>query len=217
MLADSVLLLPDYNENKLKKDTESYSINAKVQEIKIDTSIIIDYYEADMVLSNLDIPDSILSQLSLIEVRYIGYDSLIHQGQIIVNQSISEEMGLIFNELLKVNFPIEKVIPIVYYNWDDDLSMRDNNTSSFNYRKVKNTNRLSLHALGMAIDINPRDNPFIDRHGNKSPTNSTYDTTSIGTITSSSQCYKIFKKFGWKWGGNWRYYKDYQHFSKKGK
>ena len=219
ILPDNVFLLPDHNENKIKKDTENYSNNAKVHEIKIDTSIIIDsdYNQSEIFSNNLAIPDSIISQLSSIKIRYIGYDSLIHQGQIIVHHSISEEMGLIFNELLKVKFPIEKVIPIVYYNWDDDSSMSDNNTSSFNYRKVKNSNKLSTHALGLAIDINPRDNPFIDRHGNKSPPNGVYDSSRPGTITSSSQCYKIFEKYGWKWGGHWRYSKDYQHFSKYGK
>jgi len=25
---------------------------------------------------------------------------------------------------------------------------------------------------------------------------------------------KIFKKYGWKWGGDWSGVKDYQHFSK---
>ena len=102
------------------------------------------------------------------------------------------------------------------YN-NDTTEFQIYNTSSFNYRKVKNSNKLSTHALGLAIDINPRDNPFIDRHGNKSPPNGVYDSSRPGTITSSSQCYKIFEKYGWKWGGHWRYSKDYQHFSKYGK
>jgi hypothetical protein len=28
---------------------------------------------------------------------------------------------------------------------------------------------------------------------------------------------KAFAKRGWKWGGNWKSLKDYQHFSKSGK
>ena len=193
-------------------------VNIKDQVVHIDTPvIIIDYHENDIVLDKLQVPDSILTQMSLVNVKYFGFDSLIHHGQIIVHHSVVDEISLIFKELLIEKFPIEKVIPAVYYNWDDDLSMHDNNTSSFNYRRATNSGKLSSHALGLAIDINPRINPYIDRSGNTFPSNGTYNISQQGTITDSSQCFKILRKYGWKWGGHWRYSKDYQHFSKDGK
>jgi len=193
-------------------------VNIEDQVVHIDTPlIIIDYHENNIVLNKLQVPDSIVSQMTLLNVEYFGFDSLIHQGQIIVHHTVADEISLIFKELLIEKFPIEKVIPAVYYNWDDDLSMHNNNTSSFNYRIVANSSKLSSHALGLAVDINPRINPYIDRYGNIFPSNGTYNISQQGTITDSSQCFKIFRKYGWKWGGHWRYSKDYQHFSKDGK
>ena len=92
-----------------------------------------------------------------------------------------------------------------------------NNSSSFNYRKIKNSNKLSEHSLGLAIDINPKENPHIDRFGKVSPSNAEYNTSDMGTIYDGSECYNVFSKYGWKWGGHWRYSKDYQHFSKSGR
>ena len=193
-------------------------VNIEDQVVHIDTPlIIIDYHENNIVLGKLQVPDSIVSQMTLLNVEYFGFDSLIHQGQIIIHHTVADEISLIFKELLIEKFPIEKVIPAVYYNWDDDLSMQDNNTSSFNYRLVANSSKLSSHALGLAVDINPRMNPYIDRYGNTFPSNGTYNISHQGTITDSSQCFKIFRKYGWKWGGHWRYSKDYQHFSKHGR
>ena len=35
-----------------------------------------------------------------------------------------------------------------------------------------------------------------------------------GTITADSEVVKILKKRGWKWGGDYKSLKDYQHFDK---
>ena len=197
---------------------ETNTVNIKDQAVHIDTTvIIIDYHEKNIVLNKLQVPDSIVNQMALVNVKYFGFDSLIHHGQIIVNHSVAYEISQIFKELLIAKFPIEKVVPVVHYNWDDNLSMYDNNTSSFNYRRATNSGKLSSHALGLAIDINPRINPYIDKYGKTYPPNGTYNISQKGTITDYSQCFKIFKKYGWKWGGHWRYSKDYQHFSKDGK
>ena len=212
----SDIFLSVTNDSYLDIKPKIFNIEDKV--VHIDTPlIIIDYHEHNIVLDKLQVPDSIVSQMTLLNVEYFGFDSLIHQGQIIIHHTVADEISLIFKELLIEKFPIEKVIPAVYYNWDDDLSMHDNNTSSFNYRIVANSSKLSSHALGLAVDINPRINPYIDRYGKTYPSNGTYNISQQGTITDSSQCFKIFRKYGWKWGGHWRYSKDYQHFSKDGK
>ena len=65
----------------------------------------------------------------------------------------------------------------------------------------------------MAIDINPSYNPMIvnDRI---SPSNGSYSIENKGTITADSEVVKILKKRGWKWGGDYKSLKDYQHFDK---
>lgn len=164
-----------------------------------------------------NIPKNIYDQLTLINVYYHGYDNLIHRGQIVCNKKVAEEIKVMFSELYKINFPIYSIKPMSFFNWDDDLSMQNNNTSCFNYRKVANSKRLSEHSKGLAIDINPRENPYISSKGVMSPKNGKYNKSNIGTITSNSDVIKVFDKIGWKWGGNWRRSKDYQHFSQNGR
>ncbi len=156
-------------------------------------------------------PEEILKNLKLIDVEYFSFDGKLHKGQIIVNKDREKEVKEIFEKIKKIKFPVEKVIPIVKYNWDDETSMRDNNSSGFNYRVIAGTKKLSLHATGNAIDINPFQNPYI-KGKLIAPKGSKYDKKAKGTILEDSEIVKLFKSKGWEWGGDWKNYKDYQHF-----
>ena len=95
--------------------------------------------------------------------------------------------------------------------------MEDNNTSAFNYRIVENSDKLSWHCFGLAIDINPLYNPYV--LGNEIyPQNAKEYTNRFkefkGKITHNDLAYQIFTKYGWKWGGDFISSKDYQHFYK---
>ena len=81
----------------------------------------------------------------------------------------------------------------------------------------------SKHSYGKAIDINPIENPYISRKGYISHKASlTYrkrvhkKSTSAdkALLLKNDKATKIFKKYGWIWGGDWSGVKDYQHFSK---
>ena len=159
------------------------------------------------------VPKEISSEMTLAQVEYIDYNGNYGEGIIVVNKKVAKEVVEIFQEIKKLGFQIEKIIPISEYNWDDDKSMEDNNTSGYNYRFVANTKKLSNHSFGMAIDINPRYNPMIVKD-RISPLNGSYSDQNKGTITSESEIVKIFKKRGWKWGGDYKTLKDYQHFEK---
>ncbi len=157
--------------------------------------------------------------LKYLKVKYYGYDDLDHVGEIIVYKDLAEETINIFKELYENKFPIEKMVLPDYYDGKDEFSMRDNNTSGFNDRPISDIKR-SYHQLGLAIDINPLYNPFIIFKTNHlEPANSReyLDRSKKlkGMIDDSSVCVKIFKKYGWQWGGDWTYSKDYQHFEKK--
>lgn len=184
------------------------------------TAQIVDQFviDSDMRFSEAvagqDIPWEILKNLKIVSVSYLGFDDKLHFGQLVIHQELVSEVKEIFRELLLAEFPIKSVKPIVVYDWDDDASMRDNNTSCFNYRTVGKSRKLSDHAFGRAIDINPLLNPYIKRDKIYPPTAS-YNPEVKGTITKNSPPYKIFRKYGWYWGGVWRTYKDYQHFYKK--
>lgn len=165
-------------------------------------------------IAGISIPVSVKNNLVLIEVQYYSFDEKLHQGQLLVHKSVVEDLKEIFEIIKEIKFPVHKVVPIVNYGWNDEASMLANNTSCFNYRKQRGTNVISYHSKGLAIDINPLLNPHI-KNNKLIPTGAIYDKTKPGTLTSSSQIVKEFKKRGWHWGGNWRASKDYQHFEKR--
>ncbi|MBM2814537.1 MAG: putative cytosolic protein [Ignavibacteria bacterium] len=160
-------------------------------------------------------PKNILDSQCIVSVKYISFDGKLHQGQLIVNIAVKADIEEIFKIILKAKFPISKVIPIVKYDWLDEVSMDDDNTSAFNFRFVANTTRLSNHARGKAIDINPYENPAVYSDGKISPNGAKYNVSKPGTIKANSFIVKEFLKRGWRWGGNFTSLKDYQHFDKE--
>lgn len=138
-------------------------------------------------------------------------------GEIIVCDAIAEEVTEIFNELYEARFPIEKMKLIEVYEGSDLLSMGDNNTSAFNYRMIAGTNRLSNHSFGLAIDINPRQNPYIKGSLILPEDSKEFINRSDikkGMIVKDNPCHNAFLSRGWIWGGDWLDKKDYHHFEK---
>jgi len=166
-----------------------------------------------------DCPQYIENRQRLITVKYYSFDGRIHQGQLVIDKDLTDDIIFAFEEALKEKFPIYSVIPMSHKNfringkWDDNASMEANNTSCFNYRKITGSQNLSLHASGRAIDINPMQNPYIRRNVIL-PMNSSYNPLISGTLTNNSAIVRTLVSRGWVWGGNWTDLKDYQHLEK---
>ncbi len=193
--------------------TNNYQMN--LEKTKHKQEIILDCnYTFEEAIKGIEIPNSISKQLTLISVEYYSFDDRLHKGQLVVNKKAAKDIEEIFNFIKESKFPIAKVIPAVKFNWDDDASMNDNNTVAFNYRKVKGSKVLSAHSYGMAIDINPLQNPHIKGKVIQ-PAKGKYNVNASGTIIRDSKLVKEFVKRGWQWGGRWKSSKDYQHFEKK--
>ena len=158
----------------------------------------------------------IIDKLRLIEVRYRAFDGLLHQGQLVIHEEVKGDIIEIFRLIERTAFPVFQVVPIVKYDWSDDLSMADNNTSAFNYRLVQGTDRLSNHAFGRAVDINPYLNPVIDEDGRIDPPGASYIPAGAGTLKESNPVVQEFLIRGWRWGGHFKPKKDYHHFDKTG-
>lgn len=158
-------------------------------------------------------PKSILDELILMDVLYKSTDQRLHQGQILTNKKIENDIRNMFVFMLENDFIIEKAIPIVQYNWNDSLSMDDNNTYSFCYRNVS----YSKHARGMAIDINPRFNPLRWENANypNQPKGAVTDTTVNGTFYPGHKVIEEFRRLGFRWGHTFSKYHDDHHFEKR--
>ncbi len=179
-------------------------------------SIITDCnYTFEEAISGTKAPKHILNQLELITVKYYSMDEKIHQGQILTNKKISKDIAEIFDFMLEVKFPVYQAIPIVRYNWNDEESMEENNSYSFCYRNIS----YSKHAQGMAIDINPKQNPLIWKEGYKhkknAPDGAVYNPEIPGTFTQENPVVLKFKSLGFKWGHEFKRSWDSHHFEKK--
>ena len=158
-----------------------------------------------------------LVPLLSVKVSFINIEGKTEKGELIVHQEIAEEVVDIFRDIYDCRFPIVKMIPIDFYECNDDKSMEDNNTSCFNYRTVSGSRKLSDHSFGKAIDINPLFNPFVKRRKVVPENGEKYKDREIkedGIIQKNDCVVNAFKSRGWHWGGDWKYEKDYQHFYK---
>ncbi len=157
--------------------------------------------------------------LHYIKVLYVGFDGKTHSGELIASRLISKKLLRIFNKLYKNGYQIEKIRLIDEYGADDEKSMSDNNSSAFCYRTIANTDKISNHAKGLAVDINPLYNPYI-QNGKVLPSCAERyaDRTKSFShkLDSKDLCVKTFKSYGFSWGGDWKNgSKDYQHFDIK--
>lgn len=160
-------------------------------------------------------PQKVIKNQRLIDVKYYSFDGKIHQGQLVVHKDVVSDVKEIFKIIYDRKFPVAKCIPIVKYGWSDMESMLDNNTSAFNYRYIAGTKRLSNHAFGKAVDINPYNNPVVYPSGKVSPKGAKYDKSKPGTFYKDQFIVKEFLNRGWRWGGVWKKFKDNHHFDKK--
>ena len=161
------------------------------------------------------------TDLRYVTVKYYDFHGRVQSGELVVNKKIALKTVKIFYELYKIKYQIQRMKLIDDYGANDIKSMTANNTSAFNYRKISGTKTLSRHAYGMAIDINPVINPYV-KGSSVSPSNGKlYKQRTVSKckgkykkymIHKNDKVYKIFTKYGFKWGGDWKSYKDYQHF-----
>ena len=171
----------------------------------------------------VDNPHITRSDLRYLRVRHWDYDNQSHQGELVCNKLIADKLIAIFRELYASHYPIQRIRLADDYDADDERQMSDNNTSCFCYRNVPDTKKLSYHARGLAIDINPRYNPYVryrkDGSQNVQPANGkAYADRSRAfryKIKAGDLCHRLFLRHGFTWGGSWHSLKDYQHFEFK--
>jgi hypothetical protein len=156
-------------------------------------------------------------QLRRVTLDHWGMDGKTHRGELIVNKDVTDEVITVFDELYRLRYPIEKMqTPDHYPGGQDELSMRDDNTSAYNCRDIPGSGSWSLHAYGRAVDVNPLRNPYLDSSGAYQPANAgpwlDRTRTDPGVLHDGDAAVRAFTDRGWHWGGHWRSPLDYQHF-----
>ena len=176
--------------------------------------------------SYVDNNDIALSDLRYLKMLHVNFDGNYQVGEMIVNASVATQVCDIFQSMCATRYQIYSMYLIETY-WvgngtdSDTNSIEHNNTSCFCYRPATGGGNLSRHALGLAIDINPQQNPYVTvqadgsyswSHENASDYvyNRSSDTPHV--ITESDYAYLLFTTNGWTWGGSWDNPLDYQHF-----
>ncbi len=157
------------------------------------------------------------SSLRLVRLTHLGFDGRAHTGELVVAAEVAQEVAAIFERLYLAHFPIERMQLIDAFAGDDDASMAANNSSAFNFRFVAGTRVLSHHALGLAIDVNPVQNPWLRGDRVDPPAGRDYldrDHLRPGMIVRPGPVVSAFEAHGWYWGGDFEGTRDYHHFSK---
>jgi hypothetical protein len=162
------------------------------------------------------------SGLRKIEMPYWGMDDKPHEGgQLIVNAKEAKDLAGVFRKLYAMRYPIKRMEPVDKYKASDFESIEADNTSAFNCRPAEGSTAFSQHAYGLAIDINPCENPYVYADGHTSHADckkyKNRKNDDPGVIHADDKVVKAFASIGWGWGGEWNGAKDYQHFSKSGR
>ncbi|MDF5753018.1 M15 family metallopeptidase [Spongiactinospora sp. TRM90649] len=161
-----------------------------------------------------------LQDLRMVTLTIWGFDDKPHTGRLVVHKSVTGDIEKVFKRLYDWRFPIKRMEPVDAFKGSDFDSIEANNTSAFNCRPATGSSNWSQHAYGRAIDINPRENPYVTANGSVAHTNARKfarrPINAPGVINPGDRVVRAFAALGWQWGGYWSGTKDYQHFSKGG-
>ena len=160
----------------------------------------------------------LLSELRYLRLSFVDFDGEPQTGEMVCHEAIAGDLLEIFRALYEARYPIRSIRLIDDFGGSDEASMLADNTSCFNYRPRTGQRRLSTHALGRAVDVNPLENPFVDRQGRVQPAGAEAFADRGADfphkIDREDLCYRLFRAHGFAWGGAWRSVRDYQHFEK---
>lgn len=167
-----------------------------------------------------------LSQLRLLTVSHWGFDRRTHEGQLVVNRDVAVPLVGVFRRLYSLRFPIRHMRLADMYGPERARPKDGDITGSFECRQAVpspctgggGTGSWSNHAYGLAIDLNPVENPYVGCGMTRDPTSLRYvDRTPLRRGMVSPAVIKAFQSIGWGWGGAWTGdTKDYMHFSVNG-
>jgi hypothetical protein len=157
-----------------------------------------------------------LDGLRLLRVSYHGFDGATHTGELVVAAGWADRLVGVLRQLYDARYPIERMQLVDDYGASDDASVLANNSSAFNCRAVTGGTGWSRHAFGTAIDLNPRQNPYVYPDGHLlDPASEPFRDRSSpdpAVIRAGDPVFESFRAIGWRWGGYFTDTPDPQHF-----
>jgi D-alanyl-D-alanine carboxypeptidase-like protein len=165
-----------------------------------------------------------LGALRLVTVSYWGFDARPHIGPLVVNASAADQIVRVFRRLFEHRFAIHNIkLAREFHPAQEKHDTPGDPTAAFNCRPVVTPTGakgvFSQHAYGLAIDINPIENPFVENGYVRNRYSRPYRTrsrTAPGMIHDGDFVVRAFEAIGWGWGGHWHSGQDYMHFSATG-
>jgi hypothetical protein len=160
-------------------------------------------------------------KLRVLKVSFWGFDHRAHTGRLVVHRTAVRPLMRVMRAIYAARFPIRRMVPVDRYGASDNRSMAADNTSAFNcrYAVAPGPKRWSVHAYGLAIDVDPVENPYV-LNGRVHPrAGRAYLNRSRirpGMAYRGGLLVTAFAAAGWQWGGRWTASPDYQHFSATG-
>jgi hypothetical protein len=162
-----------------------------------------------------------LGRLRYLRIAYWGFDRRTHLGEMVVNASAVSPVRAAFAALFAARFPIRRMRLVDRYGGSDYDSIQADNTSAFNCRNATGSSHWSQHAYGLAIDIDPIENPYVYADGRTTHQASDpyLDRSDVrpGMAVPGGTLVRAFTAVGWGWGGRWPLPTDFQHFSANGR
>jgi hypothetical protein len=161
------------------------------------------------------------TQLRRLRLAYWGFDGRAHTGELVVNARAVGDLVHVFSRLYAARFPIRRMRPIDAYRGNDERSLQADNTAAFNcrYAVASGPKRWSAHAYGLAIDVDPVENPYVEGarvHPRSGRAYLDRGRVRRGMAVRGGVLVRAFAEAGWAWGGRWTGSPDYQHFSATG-
>jgi len=164
-----------------------------------------------------------VSDLAYLALSFWGFDARPHTGELVVHRRVAQDIVRVFARLYASRFPIEEMRLTTAADIAAPPTGDGNNTAAFLCRgalgQQDRHRRWSSHAYGVAIDINPFQNPY--RYGSLLLPELAFAYTDRkwrrpGMIQAGDVVTHSFADIGWAWGGTWTSRLDYMHFSETG-
>jgi hypothetical protein len=160
-----------------------------------------------------------LADLRYLTVSFRGFDGRPHTGELVVHRRVAGQVVGVFARLYRARFPIEEMRLVTTADLRAHPTGDGNNTAAFVCRRARKQARWSAHAYGLAVDVDPFQNPYQRGDLVLPELASAYlDRTRPwpGMIRPGDVVTRAFAAIGWTWGGTWHSPVDRMHFSATG-